>query len=70
MLVQFALFDDFFVNLGLGLWSIWLRLGLFFVKASEIKVFMYFKELLVFNIGVKVHIIEMLEVTDVCSLVG
>jgi len=70
MLVHFAFFNDFLIDVGLGLWSIRILLGLFLIKAGKIKILVSFKELLVFDIGVKVHIIELFEVTDVGSFVS
>ena len=66
--MQFALLHDFLVDLSLGLGAI-VGLRLFFLfKTCEVEVLMHVLKLLIFNIRVKVHIIEFLEFIDLLSL--
>lgn len=65
--MQLALFHDFLINLSLSLGAI-IGLRLFFlIKTCEVEVLMHVLKLLIFNIRVKVHIIEFLKLVDLLS---
>lgn len=70
--MQFALLDDLFVDFGFGFGAIWiLRFCLLlFVESSKVQIFMGFQKLVVFNILVKVHVVELLKVANVLSPVS
>lgn len=68
--MQFALLHDFLVDLSLGLWPVICLWLLFLIETGEIEVLMHVLKLLIFNIRVKVHIIELLKFIDLLSLMG
>jgi hypothetical protein len=72
MFVQFALLDDFLVDLGFGFGAVGVRglRSLLLVETREVQVFVGFEELVVFNVLVEVHIVEFLEVADIFAPVG
>lgn len=72
MFVKLAFLDDLFINFWSWFGTIIINnfLLLIIIETSKIEIFMHLLELFVINIGIKVHIVELLKLIDFLSFMG